>query len=288
MKIKTLFRFTGKVIKGNQVGNPFGVATANLQVQNLKNNLPEGVFWVWVKSKNLHGVLHIGKRLTFGQSASVELHILDFAEDLYNEMLEIEVKKRLREVKKFQNGDALFTQIEKDITRAKKWAIRSTVWQKWETMNQKNPENRAKLAQKAVSWLQTQKDFLESEIILAYKPFVDEIPYVLPLHKAWNNKKWYFAEVLDKNLVFLDQTGQRFDSTALKKNEKVLVLTPAVAGNEKGARLGRGGGFYDRFLAGIDPKNTKTLTILPLFANYKKIIKEPQDIDVQSIKFLGL
>ena len=87
-------KFRGTVIEGYQVGNPFGIATANLEVEK-DLDLKEGVYFVEVtvgfdptnktssEIDKYGGLLHIGQRKTFGSEFSIEVHILNFDQDLY-------------------------------------------------------------------------------------------------------------------------------------------------------------------------------------------------------------
>ena len=61
-----------------------------------------------------------------------------------------------------------------------------------------------------------------------------------------------------------------------------LVLVPGVAFDKKGNRLGRGKGYYDRFLKGL-PKRTLTIGLCFDFQVVEFIPKLPHDIPVQRL-----
>ena len=65
-------------------------------------------------------LLNVGVRPTFGESdVVVELHILDFAEDIYGETLEVTVLDKLRDELRFSDVQSLVRQIERDIETAR-------------------------------------------------------------------------------------------------------------------------------------------------------------------------
>ena len=106
--------FTGKVIKGDGRGRELGFPTANLDSEV---DIETGVYAVWVmyNDEKYKGAMHIGPRPTIsGASSSVEVHILDFNKDIYNEMLTITVVSKIREVMKFNSLEELTKAIKQD------------------------------------------------------------------------------------------------------------------------------------------------------------------------------
>jgi riboflavin kinase/FMN adenylyltransferase len=60
-------------------------------------------------------MMNQGSRPTFGLEARVlEVHLFDFAGDLYGETVTIEWVRRLRDVQAFPSRDALVAQLGKD------------------------------------------------------------------------------------------------------------------------------------------------------------------------------
>jgi riboflavin kinase / FMN adenylyltransferase len=116
------FSLCGRVIKGEGRGKQWGIPTANLNMQRLILPL-KGVFYVKVqraKGEWLEGVANLGSRPTVdGKKNSVEIHLLDFDERLYGEMLQVFFLHKLREEVKFLSVDALIAQIHHDIAAAK-------------------------------------------------------------------------------------------------------------------------------------------------------------------------
>ncbi len=114
-------RIWGKVIRGDGLGRQIGYPTANLDWEG-DLLLCEGVYAVKVRlgSRVLMGVMSIGRRPTLGgKEMRVEIHIFDFAGDLYNRRIEVMVMEFLREQKTFSNLRCLKEAIKEDVERVK-------------------------------------------------------------------------------------------------------------------------------------------------------------------------
>jgi riboflavin kinase/FMN adenylyltransferase len=115
------YSLTGKVIKGKDVGKDIGFPTVNIEVQG-KLVPSDGVYSLFVTAagKKLNGVANLGYQPTFGDNMhSIEAHILDFHEDMYDEVVTFEFVEKLRDEKKFSGAKELADQIRKDIEKAK-------------------------------------------------------------------------------------------------------------------------------------------------------------------------
>ncbi len=99
--------------------------TANLWLP--KNKLPiSGVYIVkaLLGSRELNGIANMGIRPTVGgESPVLEVHLLDFSENIYGKRLTVEFLKKVRDEKKFENLDALKKQIFKDISTAESYFV---------------------------------------------------------------------------------------------------------------------------------------------------------------------
>ena len=72
-------------------------------------------------NSTFNGVANIGARPTVdGTRQQLEVHIFDFDDDLYGQCIEVVIKKKLRQVMKFDSLDALTAQIKLDSEQAKK------------------------------------------------------------------------------------------------------------------------------------------------------------------------
>ncbi len=112
----------GKVIEGTAQGRKMGIPTANLKP--VKDLYPRsGVFAVKVIMEDdyVQGVLNIGTNPTFpGKDFSLEVHILDFDQDIYGSDIELILVEKIRDEKKFETLELLVEQIKEDIKKARK------------------------------------------------------------------------------------------------------------------------------------------------------------------------
>jgi riboflavin kinase/FMN adenylyltransferase len=112
------YSFTGVVVEGNKIGRNLGFPTANIYIEEKYKLIPaDGVFavLVLVKNQSLKGMLNIGIRPTIGdQKRMIEVNIFDFEGDLYGEKIKIELVKRIRSEKKFDNLEQLKKQLDED------------------------------------------------------------------------------------------------------------------------------------------------------------------------------
>ena len=113
------FTLRGTVIHGDGRGKELGFPTANLKISDELIKPKAGVY---LATANKHQCLvNIGYRPTFGgKELSIEAHLLDFTENLYNAELELEFIDKIRDEKKFSSKDDLIKQIKEDINFTKK------------------------------------------------------------------------------------------------------------------------------------------------------------------------
>jgi riboflavin kinase/FMN adenylyltransferase len=118
------YRINGRVIHGDRIGRTLGVPTANLLPNRLHSPL-HGVYAVTVDGIGLQpreGVANIGCRPTLeGERLRLEVHLFDFADNIYGQRLHVSFHKQLREERKFQSLEALKAQIQADIHTARQW-----------------------------------------------------------------------------------------------------------------------------------------------------------------------
>lgn len=118
------YRFTlhGTVVEGQKLGRKIQFPTANVQASDPDKIIPGyGVYAVQANFRNqtFHGMLNIGSRPTINNNAdnrSIEVHIFDFASDIYGEQIELVFFKKLREEQKFSSIEILKDQLAKDKT----------------------------------------------------------------------------------------------------------------------------------------------------------------------------
>ena len=117
------YKLKGTVMHGNRMGHQIGFPTANISI-DINLVVPKfGVYEVVVikDDKTYKGVMNIGNKPTVADdiNLSYEVHILDFDEDIYESVLEVELLSFIREEIKFDNIDQLKTQIALDIKSIK-------------------------------------------------------------------------------------------------------------------------------------------------------------------------
>ena len=108
----------GEVVHGAGRGRQFGIPTANLQVRVQRAVPTDGIYAVWATlgDERHQGVANIGRRPSFDNGErTIEVHILDFDEDIYGCDLLVEFVKLLRTERRFENATALYAQIQQDI-----------------------------------------------------------------------------------------------------------------------------------------------------------------------------
>lgn len=118
---------SGRVTHGNARGRTIGFPTANLS--DVAEALPpKGVYACLVDRadeegggvKLGRGVVNIGDRPTLGAGFAVEVHLFDFQEDLYGQLLRVHLIERLREERRFADLTALKQQITLDSAEARR------------------------------------------------------------------------------------------------------------------------------------------------------------------------
>ena len=115
-------RLRGTVVRGAGRGAGLGFPTANL-AGPLTQVPADGVYAVRVRvvgaSAWHRGAAHIGANATFDETArSVEVHLINFAGDLYGKALDIDLMGRIRGSKKFDGVQELLDQIRSDVEAA--------------------------------------------------------------------------------------------------------------------------------------------------------------------------
>jgi riboflavin kinase/FMN adenylyltransferase len=112
------YMLSGIVIKGNQLGRTIGFPTANIEVSENYKLIPKnGVYIVSaiVNNQTIFGMMNIGIKPTLGDNVpTIEVHLLNFSEDIYNQKIQVNVIERLRDEQKFESFEALKSQLEID------------------------------------------------------------------------------------------------------------------------------------------------------------------------------
>ena len=112
------FNLTGKVVKGDGLGKKINYPTANIFIEETYKIIPkDGVYLIEtiIKDKLFNGMMNIGHRPTIGTNIkSIEVHLFNFNEDIYNQVISVKMISKIREEKKFSSIQALQEQLVKD------------------------------------------------------------------------------------------------------------------------------------------------------------------------------
>lgn len=119
------FFIKSTVIEGDKIGRQMGFNTANFAYPENIVGVPTGIYLVNVEAKNklYKGVLNYGFRPTVksGVELTAEVHILDFNQDIYGEIIKISFITKIRNEVKFDSIAQLKSQIIKDIEFAENY-----------------------------------------------------------------------------------------------------------------------------------------------------------------------
>jgi len=126
------YHICGRVIHGNKRGREWGIPTANLALNRSEVAL-RGVFVVQVvlsSGAKLFGVANIGRRPTIdGNKLILEVHLFDFADNIYGEFIQVIFLHKIRDEVKFSSLETLIAQIHQDIQVAKEFVTNLTISQ---------------------------------------------------------------------------------------------------------------------------------------------------------------
>jgi riboflavin kinase/FMN adenylyltransferase len=118
------YRIRGNVIRGAGRGLKLGYPTAN--IANIDTLLPaDGIYAgrAWAGQSSYAAAISLGSNPTFHESAlKVEAHLLDFQDDLYDQLLQVDFFARLRETRGFDSVGALVNQMAVDTADARRIA----------------------------------------------------------------------------------------------------------------------------------------------------------------------
>jgi riboflavin kinase/FMN adenylyltransferase len=119
------YRISGSVVRGAERGRTIGFPTANLE--GIRTVVPrDGVYAGRAQAGSTwYGAgINIGPNPTFAdQDRKVEVHLIDFAGDLYGSRVAVEFLDRLRDTVRFESVAHLTTQLRCDIDRARALAM---------------------------------------------------------------------------------------------------------------------------------------------------------------------
>ena len=121
------YSISGHVVHGDKQGRVLGYPTANVQMHHDKPPLT-GIYAVKLSSPDegdLPGVASLGVRPTMKQDGkpTLEVHLFDFARDIYGQHVRVHFLKKIRDEEKFPDLEALKRQIALDEQAAREYFL---------------------------------------------------------------------------------------------------------------------------------------------------------------------
>ncbi len=114
----TPFQLSGTVVSGKRIGRTIDFPTANINIAESYKIIPKkGVYITQAEilGKTVFGMMNIGVNPTVkGLQQTIELHLLNFKANIYDEHINITLLKRIRDEQKFSSVIELKRQLQKD------------------------------------------------------------------------------------------------------------------------------------------------------------------------------
>lgn len=107
----------GTVVHGKKLGRTIGYPTANIETESLKLLPKKGAYIVevFVKDQQYKGMLSVGTNPTVnGEKLTVEVYILDFQDDIYDEKITVKFRAFLHDEIKFEGLEKLIERLDED------------------------------------------------------------------------------------------------------------------------------------------------------------------------------
>ncbi len=146
------------------------------------------------------------------------------------------------------------------------------------------------LSSKLVSKVRQEAHYISAKHVMIYYP----TKYEIDLRELLNdNKNFYLPKVSGNELLtcpYSDKLEKSqfsiMEPCSKPVNPQILdlVIVPALMADNKGYRLGYGGGFYDRFLPMCT--NAFKLCVLPQELIIKSLPHEPFDVKLDKILYM--
>lgn len=118
------YALIGKVVPGRKLARELGYPTANVDIYN-EQLPPLGVYWakaILPSGEEVYGIANLGRRPTVEENDEgvyLEIHLLDWAGDLYEQEIEVAFLDYIREERKFASLQELKAQITQDEEKAR-------------------------------------------------------------------------------------------------------------------------------------------------------------------------
>ncbi len=111
-------KLTGRVIQGKRLGRTIGFPTANIEIA-CHYSSTNGVYAARVRlqdGREYQAMANLGHRPTVTDCGALwlEAHLFDFNEEIYGQMIEVDLLQKIRNERRFESIDALREQLIKD------------------------------------------------------------------------------------------------------------------------------------------------------------------------------
>jgi 5-formyltetrahydrofolate cyclo-ligase len=185
--------------------------------------------------------------------------------------------------------------VKKKLTSLTKNQLRQKILQVRQSMS---AEDWREKSDRICSHLQASPLFEQAKTVLAYVSFRQEpdLSRLFAETSKEGTKIWGFPRCVEKSLIWhqwkpgeLLQTGAygiwepHADLPIISPFEVDLILVPSVACDQRGYRLGYGGGYYDRMLSSAEWQSTPTIAILFDYAYLTELPIDDWDQPLQGI-----
>lgn len=111
------YSVSGTVVHGKKLGRTIGYPTANIETDSIKLLPKKGAYIVevFIEDKQYKGMLSVGTNPTVnGDKLTVEVYILDFEGDIYDEKITVKFRDFLHEEIKFEGLEKLIERLDED------------------------------------------------------------------------------------------------------------------------------------------------------------------------------
>ncbi|AZB29011.1 bifunctional riboflavin kinase/FAD synthetase [Chryseobacterium balustinum] len=111
------YSVSGTVVHGKKLGRTIGYPTANIEIESIKLLPKKGAYIVevLVNNQQYKGMLSVGTNPTVnGDKLTVEVYILDFEGDIYDEKITVKFRDFLHEEIKFEGLEKLIERLDED------------------------------------------------------------------------------------------------------------------------------------------------------------------------------
>ncbi len=119
--LNNIYSITGIVVEGEKIARQMGYPTMNLDLPD-DFSLSFGIYagFMEYQGNRYPGVISIGITPHFEvKKPKLEIHVFDFEQNLYGEMIKVTISHYLREEMKFDSLELLIVQIGEDCLMAK-------------------------------------------------------------------------------------------------------------------------------------------------------------------------